>query len=104
MNVKSIDIFLDDHNLSPSEKGVISKILLTGDTGEKIAKEIGLQLKTIKFHVSNAYKKLNVTSRSKLFIKFYADYLLGGNFVVKIEPEKAKPQAKSMSLPIGHMN
>ena len=60
---------LDNLDLSPREKE-IAVLLLHGETAKKIATALGISVHTVNYHIRNLYKKLNITSRSELFIRF----------------------------------
>ncbi len=55
-------------SLSDRENQVLDHLLL-GKSNKNIAKEMHVCERTIKFHCSNIYKKLNVNSRHLLIIK-----------------------------------
>jgi DNA-binding CsgD family transcriptional regulator len=59
--------------LSPRQK-LVFKLLLTELTNEQIAEELYIALSTLKNHVSNIYKILELTSRTGLIKKY--GYLL----------------------------
>ena len=59
--------------LSPRQK-LVFKLLLTELTNEQIAEELYIALSTLKNHVSNIYKTLELTSRTGLIKKY--GYLL----------------------------
>ena len=54
-------------NLTTSEKGIVSYLLL-GYSNDKIAKELNISSKGVKFHLTNIYKKYNVKSRLELVV------------------------------------
>ncbi len=53
------------HKLSPREKEIIS-FLANGLSNSEIANRLNLSEKTIKAHLYNIYRKLNVRNRSHL--------------------------------------
>ncbi len=61
--------FLEDHfltkNLSKSEVNVVI-LVLQGLINREVANRLCVAEKTIKFHLGNAYKKLNISRRSQL--------------------------------------
>lgn len=61
--------FLRDHfrkkNLSRSEVEVVI-LVLQGLINREVANQLCVAEKTIKFHLGNAYKKLNISRRSQL--------------------------------------
>lgn len=60
---------LDDTNLSPREKQVVS-LLLRGMTLRQAASELGLTASTVSTYSKTIYKKLGINSRAELFILF----------------------------------
>ncbi|HUZ81883.1 MAG TPA: LuxR C-terminal-related transcriptional regulator [Gaiellaceae bacterium] len=52
--------------LTPRERDVVAAVG-RGLTNKHIAQELGLSLHTVKFHLSNAYAKLEVRTRLELF-------------------------------------
>lgn len=58
------------NKLSRMQKEVF-KCLLKGKSNREIGKELGLSEKTIKFHLYNMFKILNVKSRTELIVKYY---------------------------------
>lgn len=47
-------------------------LLPTGVSNQQIANDLCVDISTIKFHVKNIFKKLDVSSRSALFSKLSA--------------------------------
>jgi DNA-binding CsgD family transcriptional regulator len=56
-------------NLSPSEENVV-RMVVDGCSNAEAARHLGVTEKTIKFHLTNVYAKLEVTSRAQLIVKF----------------------------------
>jgi len=65
---KNIEEFYGKYNISAREKDVI-KLLLKGHSNPEIAKELFVSENTVKTHVKNIYKKLNVNNRYQLINK-----------------------------------
>ena len=57
----------DEPKLSEREKEVLG-LIAKGHSNKEIAKELFLSEKTVKNHVSNIFKKINVTDRTKAAI------------------------------------
>lgn len=57
-----------NHNLSKAENSVCA-YLARGFTNAKIAEALFVEEKTIKFHLTNIYKKLGVSNRSEAILK-----------------------------------
>jgi len=52
--------------LSKRENEIV-KYILSGYTSGSIAKELYISLATVKTHISNIYRKLNINSKQELF-------------------------------------
>lgn len=65
-------IKLRDHliekGLTPAE-ATVGKEILTGKANFEIADLLGIKEKTVKFHVTNVYKKLKVDNRVKCVLE-----------------------------------
>jgi DNA-binding CsgD family transcriptional regulator len=57
------------YELTPRQKEVAT-LLLAAKTRRQIAGELGLSESTVKMHVSELYKRLDINSRAELFKKF----------------------------------
>ncbi len=75
---------IDSNQFSKREKDV-AKLLLQGKGNKKIALELGISNRTVEFHLSNIYAKLDVNSRSEAILKFTESHLreTTGDFQVK---------------------
>lgn len=56
------------NTLSKSEKAVL-QLICKGKTNEQIAEELDIKLSTVKFHVSNIFKKMGVKNRHEAVTK-----------------------------------
>ncbi|HKP63584.1 MAG TPA: LuxR C-terminal-related transcriptional regulator [Polyangiales bacterium] len=65
----------EGHNLSPRELQVL-RLLASGKTNKRIARELGLSEKTVDRHVSNILTKLDVSSRAAATAYAYEHHLL----------------------------
>lgn len=65
MTNKSIE---DRFKLSKREIEVVQEVVL-GLTNKTIADRLFVSEKTVKFHLTNIYKKFGVTSRAQLMVK-----------------------------------
>ncbi|HSB13570.1 MAG TPA: LuxR C-terminal-related transcriptional regulator [Bryobacteraceae bacterium] len=54
--------------LTPREKQVYDLVIL-GKPDKDIASDLGISLRTAKFHVSNIYRKYGVSSRIQLILR-----------------------------------
>lgn len=68
-----LHVFLKDQNLTVTEFRVLTKVL-EGGSNRDIASKMGVGEKTIKFHLTNIYKKVNVASRAQLIVKCLSHY------------------------------
>ena len=60
----TVQELVDEHNLSDREAEVLP-LIFAGYTNQKIADELFVSLNTIKFHVRNIYKKLNIKNKKE---------------------------------------
>jgi len=60
--------FLSTKGLTYSEIAVITWLMTGGMSNQDIATTMGLSIKTVKFHLTNVYKKLGLKGRSQLII------------------------------------
>lgn len=51
------------------QEGIIKNLALKGKTNKEIASELHISLSTVKTHLYNIYKKLNISNRNDLVIK-----------------------------------
>jgi DNA-binding CsgD family transcriptional regulator len=68
-------VSIDPHGLSVRERQVL-RLLATGDTNKAIASELVLSERTVERHVSNIFRKLEVTSRAAATAFAYEHRLL----------------------------
>ncbi|MGI9549438.1 MAG: helix-turn-helix domain-containing protein [Bdellovibrionales bacterium] len=106
--------FLRDHfyskNLSKCEVEVVI-LVLQGHTNSKVASELCVAEKTVKFHLTNVYKKLNISRRTEIvwtlpladFIKIEEVKKEASNpAVVNINSEtKDKENSEDIFIPAG---
>ena len=59
----------DGYNISDAELRVGSKVL-EGLSNESIGQQLGISVKTVKFHIVRLYKKTSVKSRAEFILKF----------------------------------
>ncbi len=94
--------FLRDHfyskNLSKCEVEVVI-LVLQGHTNSRVASELCVAEKTVKFHLTNIYKKLQISRRTEIVWTVpLADF-------IKIEEPKKDPILESnVHKPIQNMN
>lgn len=58
-----------DFNLTPRQTETL-RLLVKGCRYKEIAKELGVTVNTIAFHVGNIYRKLQVSTRSEAILKY----------------------------------
>ena len=56
--------------LLSKQETIVEKIIIEGKSNKEIAKELFISLSTVKTHITNIYKKLNLSNRSDLIYKF----------------------------------
>ncbi len=59
-----ISLCIKGENLTGQEQKVLG-LILKGVTNKEIAKELSIELTTVKAHLKNAFQKLGVTTRSQ---------------------------------------
>jgi len=64
----TIEMKLDQ--LSRAECEVYERII-RGDSNTEAARYLHIDIKTVKFHLTHIFKKIGVTSRSKLIVRHY---------------------------------
>ena len=62
---------LEEYHLTPREKE-IAVLLLQGMEIKQVAGTLNLKFDTVRYHMKNLYKKLNIGSRTELFARFGA--------------------------------
>ena len=58
-------------NLTVTESRIVSLIANKGLTNAEISAALGCSEKTIKVHVSNVFRKMNVSNRVKLALTYH---------------------------------
>ena len=56
--------------LLSKQETIVEKMIIEGKSNKEIAKELFISLSTVKTHITNIYKKLNLSNRSDLIYKF----------------------------------
>lgn len=91
-NKDKIIEFLKSKGLSKREVSV-ALLTMSGKTNSQIAKDLGVAIKTIKYHSTNVYKRLGVRYRSQVILA--VPFL---NFSTKKQKEKEEPQKANAEL------
>ena len=60
--------------LTPKQSQVLVR-MISGESGEDIAKALGISVETVRTHVRDVYAKLRVSSREELFVRVRPFYL-----------------------------
>lgn len=63
--------YLHTKGLSPSEIGVVSYVM-KGLSNKEVGNLLGVKDKTVKFHLTNVYKKTGYKNRAMLIASLYA--------------------------------
>ena len=56
--------------LLSKQETIVKKMIIEGKSNKEIAKELFISLSTVKTHITNIYKKLNLSNRGDLICKF----------------------------------
>ncbi len=59
-------------NLTNKETEIL-KLLKQGKSNKEIASELYISVSTVKTHINNIFKKMNISNRSELVVKSYED-------------------------------
>ncbi|NSL90120.1 response regulator transcription factor [Chitinophaga solisilvae] len=65
----------DPYGLSPREKEIL-RCLVNGDTYKQIAEHCHISVGTVRSHIMNIYRKLDVNSRSNAIVKAMKEQLV----------------------------
>ncbi|WP_161596811.1 response regulator transcription factor [Chitinophaga vietnamensis] len=65
----------DPYGLSPREKEIL-RCLVSGDTYKKIAEHCHISVGTVRSHIMNIYRKLDVNSRSNAIVKAMKEHIV----------------------------
>jgi len=79
---------LDEHHLTPKEKMVALEVL-KGFTASTISTNIGISESTVRFHLTNIYRKLDVQSRNEV--------------IQLLEHELAEPNDENLKGPVASL-
>lgn len=72
---KERGIYHDPYGLSPREKEIL-RCLVSGDTYKQIAEHCHISVGTVRSHIMNIYRKLDVNSRSNAIVKAMKEHLV----------------------------
>ncbi|RFS21372.1 DNA-binding response regulator [Chitinophaga silvatica] len=67
--------FQDPYGLSPREKEIL-RCLVNGDTYKQVADGCHISVGTVRSHIMNIYRKLDVNSRSNAIVKAMKEHLV----------------------------
>ncbi|WP_167020880.1 response regulator transcription factor [Chitinophaga sp. Cy-1792] len=65
----------DTYGLSPREKEIL-RCLVSGDTYKQISEHCHISVGTVRSHIMNIYRKLDVNSRSNAIVKAMKEHLI----------------------------
>ena len=72
---KEKHVYQDSYGLSPREKEIL-RCLVSGDTYKQIAEGCHISVGTVRSHIMNIYRKLEVNSRSNAIVKAMKEHLV----------------------------
>ncbi|MBS0031679.1 response regulator transcription factor [Chitinophaga sp. 22321] len=72
---KEKQVYQDPYGLSPREKEIL-RCLVNGDTYKQIADGCHISVGTVRSHIMNVYRKLDVNSRSNAIVKAMKEHLV----------------------------
>lgn len=72
---KERHVYQDPYGLSPREKEIL-RCLVNGDTYKQIAEVCHISVGTVRSHIMNIYRKLDVNSRSNAIVKAMKEHLV----------------------------
>jgi DNA-binding CsgD family transcriptional regulator len=72
---KEKHVYQESYGLSPREKEVL-RCLVGGDTYKQIAEGCHISVGTVRSHIMNIYRKLEVNSRSNAIVKAMKEQLV----------------------------
>jgi len=65
---EKIDLFCQQYGLTPRQKNIVD-LILTGSSNKEIGEELHITEGTVKTHIYNIFKKVDVTSRNQIISK-----------------------------------
>ena len=72
---KEKQVYQDPYGLSPREKEIL-RCLVNGDTYKQVAGGCHISVGTVRSHIMNIYRKLDVNSRSNAIVKAMKEHLV----------------------------
>lgn len=72
---KEKHVYQDPYGLSPREKEIL-RCLVNGDTYKQVAEVCHISVGTVRSHIMNIYRKLDVNSRSNAIVKAMKEHLV----------------------------
>jgi DNA-binding NarL/FixJ family response regulator len=72
---KEKQVYQDPYGLSPREKEIL-RCLVNGDTYKQVAEVCHISVGTVRSHIMNIYRKLDVNSRSNAIVKAMKEHLV----------------------------
>ncbi|HEY8957165.1 response regulator transcription factor [Chitinophaga sp.] len=72
---KEKQVYQDPYGLSPREKEIL-RCLVNGDTYKQVADGCHISVGTVRSHIMNIYRKLDVNSRSNAIVKAMKEHLV----------------------------
>lgn len=105
--VKQMKTYLQDRGLSKRESEVVI-LVVQGLTNKQVADQLCVAEKTVKFHLTNVYKRMKISRRSQIiwtlpmaqFIEHAKD--IEPNHISHSNPQGHASQIDENSIPIGN--
>jgi DNA-binding CsgD family transcriptional regulator len=91
-------MYFDPNQFSERENDVV-KLLLEGKGNKEIALQLGISSRTVEFHLSNIYRKLNVRSRSEAILRLTGTRLRGSTGIVQEDSTVAETGVSAENEP-----
>jgi DNA-binding CsgD family transcriptional regulator len=79
----------------------VAELVTKGLSNKEVASQLFVTEKTVKFHLTNIYKKMNVKSRSQLIVWCMPHMSFAEEQQEAQAPQAAAPQASPNTIPSG---
>ncbi len=105
--VKQMKTYLQERGLSKRESEVVI-LVVQGLTNKQVADQLCVAEKTVKFHLTNVYKRMKISRRSQIIwtlpMAQFIEHAKDTETTVprQANPIEMSPQADENSIPIGN--